>query len=51
MQRLRESTRAGGRPSRVVDRVCVPLVGKLTGVARVGPSYGEDVVDVLLTTI
>lgn len=51
MQRLRESTRVGGRPSRVVDRVCVPLVGKLTGTARVGPAYGEDTVDVMLTTI
>ena len=53
MGRLRQSVRAGGRTSRSVDRVCVPAVGKLRGVARVGPAYdsGETMIEVSLTTI
>ena len=53
MARLRASVRAGGRSSRSVDRVCIPAVGKLRGVARVGPAYdnGESMIEVRLATI
>ena len=50
--RVRASTRPNGRSMRSMDRVSIPLAGKLKGRARMGAGYNEEeVLTIKLDTI